>query len=123
MGKMLMANSSSLLSKNRTKKMCELRVKIFFEKFHAMKKMSDMHPFFEEMIRAIILEAEDEEKQIISPVETKLALLTAGDGRHLGASFLRCLTVTATEEGAFEVWVHKYVGLSELNEDFVWFRR
>jgi len=63
MGKMLMANSSNLLSKNRTKKMKEQRVEHFFEEFHAMRTMKIEHPFFEKMIQAVIVgENKKEEK-------------------------------------------------------------
>ena len=55
MGKMLMANSSNLLSKNRTKKMKEQRVEHFFEEFHAMRTMKIEYPFFEKMIQAVIV--------------------------------------------------------------------
>jgi len=55
MGDMLMANSSNLFCKNRTKKMKERRVKNFFEEFHAMKTMKFAHPFFEKMIQAVIV--------------------------------------------------------------------
>jgi len=55
MGKMLMANSSKLLSKNRTKKMKERRVKHFFEEFNAMRTMKTELPFFEKMIMTVIV--------------------------------------------------------------------
>ena len=54
MGGMLMANTSNLFSKNRTKKMKERRVKNFFEEFHAMRTMKIVHPFFETMIQGVI---------------------------------------------------------------------
>ena len=54
MGEMLMANSSNLLSKNRTKKMKERRVKHFFEEYHAMRTMKIVHPFFKMMVQGII---------------------------------------------------------------------
>ena len=59
MGGMLMANTSNLFSKNRTKKMKERRVKNFFEEFHAMRTMKIVHPFFETMIQAIIIVGEN----------------------------------------------------------------
>ena len=60
MGEMLMANSSNLLSKNRTKKMKEQRVNNFFEEFHAMRTMKIAHPFFETMIQAVIVGGKEE---------------------------------------------------------------
>ncbi|GMI60394.1 hypothetical protein ScalyP_jg4210, partial [Parmales sp. scaly parma] len=92
MGVMLTANTSNLLSKNRTKKMKERRVKNFFEEFHAMRTMKIEHPFFETMIQAVIVgENKKEEKGRHS--ETKLAVLTIYDGNYLGASFLKFLNV------------------------------
>jgi len=63
MGVMLMANSSNLLSKNRTKKMRERRVKHFFEEFHAMRTMKIVHPFFETMIQAVIVGGKEEKRR------------------------------------------------------------
>ena len=63
MGKMLMANSSNLLSKNRTKKMKEQRVEHFFEEFHAMRTMKIEHPFFETMIQAVIVGENKKEEE------------------------------------------------------------
>ena len=63
MGEMLMANSSNLLSKNRTKKMRERRVKHFFEEFHAMRTMKIVHPFFETMIQAVIVGGKEEKRR------------------------------------------------------------
>ena len=113
MGEMLMANSSKLLSKNRTKKMKEQRVKNFFEEFHAMRSMKIEHPFFEKMIRAVIVGENRMEKGRHS--EGKLAVLTVRDGNHLGASFLKFLNVAATEEGAFASWVTKHPAMHELS--------
>ena len=62
MGKMLMANSSKLLSKNRTKKMKERRVKHFFEEFNAMRTMKTELPFFEKMIMTVIVGENGKEK-------------------------------------------------------------
>ena len=62
MGKMLMANSSKLLSKNRTKKMKERRVKHFFEEFNAIRTMKTELPFFEKMIMTVIVGENGKEK-------------------------------------------------------------
>ena len=82
MGEMLMANSSNLFSKNRTKKMREQRVKNFFEEFHAMRTMKIEHPFFEKMIQAVIEGGKEEKRR---HRESKLAVLMVHDGNHLGA--------------------------------------
>jgi len=120
MGEMLMANSSNLLSKNRTKKMKERRVKNFFEEFHAMRKMKIEHPFFEKMIQAVIVGGKEEEKGRHSA--TKLAMLTIHDGHYLGASFLKFLSFAATEEGAFASWVKKYPAMNELSNKYKFFK-
>jgi len=112
MGEMLMANSSNLFSKNRTKKMREQRVKNFFEEFHAMRTMKIEHPFFEKMIQAVIEGGKEEKRR---HRESKLAVLTVHDGNHLGASFKRFLGVTATEEGAFASWVKMHPAMNELS--------
>jgi len=52
-----------LLSKNRTKKMRERRVKHFFEEFHAMRTMKIVHPFFETMIQAVIVGGKEEKRR------------------------------------------------------------
>jgi len=119
MGVMLMANSSNLLSKNRTKKMKEQRVKHFFEEFLAMKKMKIEHPFFETMIHTLIVGDKEEKGRHI---EGKLAVLTVHDGNHLGASFLKFLNITATEEGAFASWVKKYPAMNELSTNHEFFK-
>jgi len=62
MGEMLMANSSNLLSKNRTKKMKERRVKHFFEEFNAIRTMKTELPFFEKMIMTVIVGENGKEK-------------------------------------------------------------
>jgi len=143
MGRMLMANSSNLLSKNRTKKMKERRVKHFFEEFHAMKTMKMVNPFFEKMILAVIVGENGKEDKgrhnevseqagpgggggrsgterptnplIIRSAQGKLAVLTVHDGNHLGASFKRFVGVTATEEGAFASWVKMHPAMNELS--------
>jgi len=81
MGVMLMANTSNLLSKNRTKKMKERRVKNFFEEFHAMRTMKIEHPFFETMIQAVIVgENKKEEKGRHSEVRERAE--RSGGGRN-----------------------------------------
>jgi len=112
MGEMLMANSSNLFSKNRTKKMKERRVKNFFEEFHAMKTLKITHPFFGTMIQALIVGGKEETGQ---HNEGKLAVLTVHDGTQLGASFLKFLSFAATEEGAFASWVKKHPAMNELS--------
>jgi len=114
MGEMLMANSSNLLSKNRTKKMKEQRVNNFFEEFHAMKTMKIAHPFFETMIHTLIVGDKGKEKKG-QHNNKKLAVLTVHDGNHLGASFLKFLNVAATEEGAFASWEKKHPAMNELS--------
>ena len=120
MGVILMANSSNLLSKNRTKKMKEQRVNHFFEEFHAMKTMKVEHPFFETMIQAVIVGENGKEVKGHLNVG-KLALLTVHDGTHLGASFLKFLNVAATEEGAFASWVKKHPAMNELSANCKFF--
>jgi len=121
MGEKLMANSSKLLSKNRTMKMKEQRVERFFEEFHAMRTMKNAHPFFEKMIQALIVgENRKEEKRRHN--EGKLAVLTVHDGHYLGASFLKFLSFAATEEGAFASWAKKYPAMNELSAKYKFFK-
>jgi len=119
MGVMLMANSSNLLSKNRTKKMKEQRVNNFFEEFHAMRTMKIAHPFFETMIQAVIVDGKEEKGQ---HNEGKLAVLTVRDGNHLGDSFLKFLNFAATEEGAFASWVKKHPAMNEFSANHEFFK-
>jgi len=127
MGRMLMANSSlmannsNLLSKNRTKKMKERRVKHFFEEFHAMRTMKTELPFFEKMIQAVV-EGENGKEEKGRRNEGKLAVLTVHDGNQMGASFLESLNNTATEEGAFASWVRKYPAMNELSTNHEFFK-
>ena len=115
MGEMLVASSSKLLSKNRTKKMKERRVKHFFEEFHAMRTMKIAHPFFEKMIKAIIVGSNGKEEKG-QHIEGKLAELTVRDGNHLGSSFVKFLNNAATEEGAFASWAKKHPAMNEVGE-------
>jgi len=121
MGSRLMANSSNLLSKNRTKKMKERRVENFFEEFHAMRTMKIEHPFFEKMIQAVIVD-ENRKEEKGRHNEGKLAVLTVHDGHYLGASFLKFLSFAATEEGAFASWVEKYPAMNELSNKYKFFK-
>ena len=81
MGEMLMANSSNLLSKNRTKKTKEQRVNNFFDEFHAMKTMKIAHPFFETMMQALIVGGKEEKGR---HNEGKLAVLDGSRRKSLG---------------------------------------
>jgi len=119
MGEMLMANSSNLLSKNRTKKTKDQRVNNYFEEFHAMKTMKIAHPFFGTMIQALIVGGKEGKGQ---HNEGKLAVLTVHDGNHLGASFLKFLNVAATEEGAFASWAKKHPAMHELATNHEFFK-
>ena len=119
MGEKLMANSSKLLSKNRTKKMREQRVKNFFEEFHAMRRMGIEYSFFEKMIQAVILGGKKKKGRHSA---AKLAVLTVHDGNYLGASFLKFLNVAATEEGAFASWVKKHPAMNELSNKYKFFK-
>jgi len=121
MGEMLMANSSGLLSKHRTRKMKEQRVKHFFEEFHAMKTMKNDYDFFEDLIETIVMAGKGRGKgnggsKREGTSMQKLALLSKKDGRELGASFVRTLGVTATEDGAYRSWVQTFPAMGLLGE-------
>ncbi len=49
-------------------------------------------------------------------------MLTARDGNHLGASFLKFLNVAATEEGAFASWEKKHPAMNELSTNHKFFK-
>jgi hypothetical protein len=117
MGKMLMANSCGLLSKNRTKKAKEERVANFFEEFRAMKEGKVDLPFLETLIGVVVAESENERDYLVPhTVPPKLELLTVEDGGYLGCSFLSLLYVAASAEGAFASWEQRYPAVQELSQ-------